>query len=509
MHRKRLAALLILPLLLTGCSSTQTQIMEQEASVTLPPVSQPYTAPVGDASLNYTAQAELFLPSLSGDQLVAQQVELTLNHGQHPAETVLRALFNFESNRRVQALGGDVRLQLAGVNPVEISCGVATVTLASSALQLSSPAFYTVCQGIAATLAPYGVSRVNVLVSGQTVAMDLTASLPLGTVTAAREVPLSTLWKQLDLRKPALNADVSQAGLNANVTLFFPVADGTGILAETRDVSFDGQTPAQLAQGLIDALSAGPQELTAAAPMPDVSALLSQPPDVSVGTESNGRTVTLRFAEGLDARLKEVGVDQVSFLASLTYTLTTFIPYLTQVTCVVGGETLTRAFTAENRLLTFPAGDLRRSDFAAYVMDVATLYLVRDARLTRVERSMPYYAARNPRALLLQLLDGPTATESAAGLQSLLPHYLGDADILGFSVAGDTLLINLSATFITGSSGLAPAEERLMAYSIINTLCDATGCRRVRFYFGSAAWDTLCGGVWWNGDFMRNTALVE
>ena len=64
------------------------------------------------------------LPSRDHSRLLAQQVQLTLNHGQHPAETVLRALFSFEANRRVDALGGDVRLQLAGVNPVEISCGV-------------------------------------------------------------------------------------------------------------------------------------------------------------------------------------------------------------------------------------------------------------------------------------------------------------------------------------------------------------------------------------------------
>ena len=122
---------------------------------------------------------------------------------------------------------------------------------------------------------------------------------------------------------------------------------------------------------------------------------------------------------------------------------------------------------------------------------------------------MPYYAARNPRALLLRLLDGPTVTEAALGYSSLLPDYLGDADILGFSVEGDTLLVNLSATFVTGTSGLTPDEERLMAYSMVNTLAKAASCRRARFYFSSSAWDTLCGGVWWNGDFMVNMSMVE
>lgn len=154
MRKRFLAALLCLTLLLGGCTSTQRQITDSGVSATLPPAAQPYTAPVGDAALDYTAQVELMLPSRDHSRLLAQQVQLTLNHGQHPAETVLRALFSFEANRRVDALGGDVRLQLAGVNPVEISCGVCTVTLGGLGLQLDHPSFYRACQGMAATLAP-------------------------------------------------------------------------------------------------------------------------------------------------------------------------------------------------------------------------------------------------------------------------------------------------------------------------------------------------------------------
>ena len=153
-HKRSLAALLGLTLLLGGCASTQRQITDSGVSATLPPAAQPYTAPVGDAALDYTAQVELMLPSRDHSRLLAQQLELTLNHGQHPAETVLRALFSFEANRQVDALGGDVRLQLAGVNPVEVSCGVCTVTLAASALQLDHPSMSRACPGLAATLAP-------------------------------------------------------------------------------------------------------------------------------------------------------------------------------------------------------------------------------------------------------------------------------------------------------------------------------------------------------------------
>ena len=141
--RACLTALLCLTLALSGCSATVDQVSRQGGSATLPPAAQPYSAPVGDASLDYTALVELYLPSLDGTHLIAQQAQLTLNRGRHPAEAVLRALFTYEGNRQVQSLGEDVSLQLAGVNPVEISCGVCTVTLAASALMLDHGAFYT------------------------------------------------------------------------------------------------------------------------------------------------------------------------------------------------------------------------------------------------------------------------------------------------------------------------------------------------------------------------------
>ena len=507
-HRRLLAVLLGLTLLLGGCASTQKRAEDSGASAPLPTAAQPYDAPVGDAALDYTALVELYLPSVDGTRLLSQQAQVTLNHGRHPAEAVLRALMTYEGNRLVRPLGDGVQLQLAGVNPVEISCGVCTVTLASTAMQLSHEALYTVCQAMAATLAPYGLHTLNVLISGRAVAMDITATLPLGSVTAHPESELPALWRQLEARRPGLRADPEQVSLSAAATLFFPTQEGTGLLAEPRDVSFAGQTPEQLAWGLISALSAGPQVLTSAAPMPDISSLLRSMPTVTE-LPGGGREIRLHFAPDLAAQLKACGVDMAGFLGSVTYTLSIFLPRLAQVVCFLGDEPLMNVLTAENRMLTFPDGVMSRSDFAPFLRDVAMLYFVRDEHLVAVPRPVPYYEARNPRYLLLRLMDGPTRAEGAAGLVSLLPAHLGDADMLGFSVRGDELLCNLSASFAAACQGVPAAQERLMAYSIINTLCDAVNCRRVRFFFGSLPQDTLAGSVWWNGSFLRNTSMVQ
>ena len=160
-------------------------------------------------------------------------------------------------------------------------------------------------------------------------------------------------------------------------------------------------------------------------------------------------------------------------------------------------------------MLTFLDGRMSRADFASYLKDVALLYFVQEDHLVATPRPVPYYEAHNPRYLLLQLMNGPTTSEAATGKRSLLPAYLGDADILGFSSQDGVLLVNLSTSFATGSTGLDATQEQLMAYSMINTLCRATGLRRIRFYFGSTAWDTIAGSLWWNGEFMENTSMAQ
>ena len=89
-----------------------------------------------------------------------------------------------------------------------------------------------------------------------------------------------------------------------------------------------GQTPAQLASGLISALSAGPQVLTSAAPMPDLNALLLYAPQIRELQDTGGRIAMLYFCEDLEDRLRNSGLDMAGFLGSVTYTLTAFIPPL-------------------------------------------------------------------------------------------------------------------------------------------------------------------------------------
>lgn len=503
---KRLAAifLVLLCVSLTGCAPAP----KPAPSVTLPPVAEDIVAPVGDAALAYAGPVALYLPSRDGQRLICQYETVALHHGRHPAEAVARALLAHPGNAEVLPLGGDVTLQLAASDPIELSGEVCTVNLTPSALQLDHDAFYTACQGLAATLCELpGIHAVNVLVAGESISLDAADCLPVGCVSPRVGVELPVLWSQMAARRTPVGDDPSQNPLTAAAILYFPLSSGDGIVCEARTLSFPGQSPEQLTLGLMDALAAGPVRSPDAAALPSASSLLASAPEAR-RLDSGGRTLTLHFVPELEERLSASNVDFACFLAALTDTLTGFVPSVTAVCMDVGGQPLTSVYNAALGSLLFPDGVVKREDFSAYPRMRTTLYLPLDGHLKRVSRSLPDDDAFHPRTLLRALMTAPSAAEREAGFAPLLPEGLSDADILGLSVVEDTLLVNLSARTAEAIrvSGL---DQHLMCRGLVSALCEQMGTRRVRFFFGGDAAQTLDGPIFWGGEFLYSSDLTE
>lgn len=499
MSIKRLTACL---LALTVCLTLLTGCKEQEPPAPLPGIPADLldaAAPIGDAGLDHSAVCTLYLPSRDGQQLLALYEPMTLTYSRHPAESIVRALLAHPGDSRVRPLGGGVTLSLSGANPVEVSGGVCTVSLTASALQLSLPDLYTVSLALAATLCELDdVHYVNLLAAGAPVAMDVNGKLPLGSVTAQTGQELPVLWDQLNARRTPVGESPAGVPLTAAAPLYFPLPEGKGIAPETRRLTFAGQTPEQLAEGLIAALSAGPEVLDAA--MPDLSAMLIAPPAVTQ-LESGGLRLTLHFPADVRSRIAAAGTDPACCFAALVTTLTTFVPSLQQVCILTGDTALTSVLSEPFGSLLFPGGLHHRQDYAAYLTAQTTIYGAGAGRLVPLAAALPYRTARDPRTLLLALAALPEE-------QAVLPAGLTDADILGLAIQGDTLLINLSERFaavIRGSS----MDQRLMVYSITGAMCSCLPVRRVAFFFGGRQAETLGGDVLWSGSFMHDPAMTN
>lgn len=499
---KRLMLLLLLcALTLSACTAPATT---QTVAVTLPPASNPYAAPTDDSGLGYAASTALYLPSRDGQRLIAQYTPLWLRHDVHPARAILEALLSFPANDDVHALGSGA-LSLHSQSAVEVSSGVCTVNLASSARQLTHQQLYTVCLAIASTLCELpDIDTVNVLIAGQAIAMDITDSLPLGAISPRPGEELPVLWEQMEARRAPLGEDPASTPVSATATLYFPLADGSGFLPETRSLSFSGQRPQQLALELVNALSTGAQYVTGTAEMPNVNSLLNVDPIIT-DLEDGGRLLTLRFNTNLEERLRQAGLDMPCFLGALHRTLTTFIPSISMVRMYVGDVLLTSLYSRTQGSQLFADGVMLRQHFDQYLMEQVTLYFARDGHLSPLSRAVPAARANDLRTLLTQLIAGP---ENASAFAATLPQGLSSADVLGLSMQDGTLLVNLSGAFAQAIS-TGSGDETLLCYSLVNTLCQATGLERVRFYFDGAMADTLAGKLCWGGEFLRSPGLIR
>ena len=93
--------------------------------------------------------------------------------------------------------------------------------------------------------------------------------------------------------------------------------------------------------------------------------------------------------------------------------------------------------------------------------------------------------------------------------QAVLPGELGDADLLGIGLDGQTLLLNFAPHFAAASEHLDETAERLLIYAVVNTLCELPAVRSVSFYINGTQPETLSGALYLPGKFMKNGSLVR
>ena len=492
---------------LTGCYTPLDTAFSPVA--TLPPATSRHLPPLGDEGMSYDSSEAMYLPSLDGQRLLAQYAPVALSHSQHSAESIVRALLSYPSNALVEELGAGVGLALYGPDPVEISGGVCTVNLSSSAMQLEHNVFHKVCMALAATLCEMpDIHYVNVLVADQAVGMDITGNLPMGSITAHPGDELPLLWEQLEARRAPVGTSPSAMPLTGTATLYFPLKGGEGVIAEPRNLTFPGQSADQLALGLLSALSAGPRYLKDTCDMPDIAQMMSANPLVA-DLEDGGRMLNLYFRQDLAQALSSTGVDPACYMASAVATLTTFIPAISSVRVYVGEKTIASLTHPTHGTMNFSGGFMRRADFQSYFMGQSTVFFSRGQQLAAVTRAMPDDDVLSPRALLAALMAGPTQAELDHGIEPSLPEELTADDVLGLSLEGDTLLVNLSSRFAQTVRQQAASWEQVVCYGMVNTLCRATGAARVRFFFDGKILEELGSSLYWGGEFLYNPGLID
>ena len=508
---KRIGLLCLFAVIVATVTACNGVPVKTEQPVSLPTVTVPYVAPIGDAALEYTADATLYLPSHDGTRLISTVQPVVFSAARLNAESIVRALLLYPGDSMASALGGSVKLSLYGANPVETSGDVATVNLAASALQLDRKTLYLCGQALTNTLTELnGIRYVNILVMDKQIGLDLASTLPMGALTRSYGGSLGAAYEQALSQRAQTDANLAEQRLSATVALYYPLASQNGVISEARHIAFASQSPEDMATRILTELSEGAVTVQGSPALPLLSGLLVEPPSIDEPVGGGGKIVTLRFDAALYDVLAAAGVPRASCFASLCYTLSTFLPNVTGVVMYIGDELVEHVMLGATEGILFENGVQQRSQYAPYLMDECTLYFAdaQNERLLAVKRPIPFYLRANPRALLLELFQGPSAADRPLHGQAVLPvGELTDADVLGLSLSDRTLVVNLSNRFMQAADGLSEKQDRLLAYSIVNTLLCGDHADRLCFFTAGAMPNGLSGEIEWAGLFYRNIGL--
>ena len=503
MTTRKLLALFLACLTLTGCASSITTHSPQ---VTLPPIDYREEAPAGDLQGSVSRRQVVDLLTADTGDLAPIEDSVRIHPFRWYLDALAGALLNMETADLI-SLPGYGRLSLTGSNPVEVSCGIATVNLAASALSLDHESLYTVCQALTNTLCENtDVEGVNILIGNVQPGLDIGGTTPAGTLALNDTENLITMWNRAESRRAAV-----QEGrrFTCDVTLYLPALNGQGILSEKRTLTFDDPAPEAVCLSLISALTQD-TALQSALPLPDMDRLLAAAPVI---TESAGeKLLSISLLPGIHASLNDMGIPLNLFAASLVYTATTFVPGLTGVRIDIGSEALTRLPLRESdpeEEITFSNGILRRAAFSRFLYDEMTLYMVRGDSLSPVRRAVPWYESRNPRYAFDELVKGSLPGDSRYPLGDPLPPNSSGGDLLGLSVSDDgtALKMDLSGHFIDLCGEESIRKQALAVYSVINSLIDTTGIRKAVIFIDGAQSDSL-PALDLRGTFLKNEDIL-
>ena len=503
--RRITAFILALSCLLTlsGCSGGKKEVSAPQA--TLAPAAVPYDAPDGDSFEGNNRSYRLYLPGQNGLQLVTRDMVLQTGSTNDTARKLVEALLSFEGDEEARSPGGGRQLSLYGENPIEISGGICTVNISSSALQLSYRDYYEACVAVATTLCELDeISFVNFLVADQSVGLDITGSLAMGSLTAHPDENLPVLWEQMEAKRTPLGDDIGRTSMSALATLYTPLDEGRGMTCENRILNFEGQTPQQMASALLSAMT----EADRSGAMEVLNTSLTHEPVISE-LEDGGRLITLTLRRDTADRLEDLDLDLACLLGAVTYTLTTFIPGIAAVCVRVEDTPVTELQSRRFGNITVLGGLLKRSMFGDFLKEHMTAWFVSGGRLVRTDTSVDRLDAESPRAQLESLIDGPGKRLRDDGIEASMPGNVRDDDILGIAEMDEILLINLSESFRSEIQAAGSEQERLICYSIVNTLCENTGKRKVCFFFEGEQVETIAGDIYWAGTFLYNPGLGE
>ena len=496
MHAKksaRLAALLLcIALCLCACSSDSASAPENTSVVLPEPPRMQHDQILG--SHTSEAEQEVTLYFASENNLSFNSATRSIPAGQDESliANTLDALFSDD------APGASAEVGLIGYDE---GCGIVNVNLSLEAgVNRSDQDYLLLCASIANSLLSLdGVEAVNILTGNRS---DPLCGLPLGVFVQPQE-NIAAVYAQIHSESERFPS-LTRSTITRNVMLYFPSTDGSCLLPEVRELSFETD---DYASAVISALAEGPLMRSCSfSAVPGSMDLLVSAPELAV-SDTGERIIELNFASMLTDYLAFAGVQPWQFYGSLALSLCGFVPETDALRISIDGFPVTECEMSGQRLV-FENGLMRRSDFTPIAGSSAQIYFANASdMLTRVEMPMSQSAALSAYDLLCTMIGADIAHH--ADIRSVFPEGITAQDILGVRVEDGTAIVNLSGRFYSRCQGISERQERLLVYAMVNTLAELEQVGAVSFLVEGNQIDSLAQNIYLKTSLLPDSGLVQ
>jgi len=453
---------------------------------------------LGDRTGDYYTEVKLYYESADGMELTSVTRNIYVPAGSTVADAAIEELFGSGDDMEHVA----VMPENAYVRNVYINGSIVTVDLNVNISSLRDEGeLVALVMAVTNTLTSIdGIEYVNVLINGRAEAVSM---LPLG-VQGFSETATSTVWSVVKMESGNFaGKDDPFVDITRNAVLYFPSSNGQWVLPEVRSITFENE---DYALRLINELMAGPSSGHPYLGFIASGANVLETAPVITVTDSGKRVLEIRLNNIVRDYLMLQGIPEWQFVASITMTMTSFVPDIGAVRILIDGEPVNQ-LNIRGHHRVFEDGCIPREAFSMYAGTVATLYFSDgEGGLRTVDRAISSRRSQSPHALVTQLIAGPSSSDM--GAFRTMPAGVSSGDLLGVSVVDGICTVNMSANFYRLCQAFNEEEEQLAVFSIINTLCEIPGINAVSIIIEGEQIENLSGSVYLFSPLLPNPGII-
>ncbi|MBQ4062347.1 MAG: GerMN domain-containing protein [Christensenellaceae bacterium] len=452
---KVLCAIAAIIILLTGCTTIKENNTISDLSLPSPPHKT-------EDSVKRSIMPSLYFFDSSYTKLLVETRELTVDENEHEADLIIEALLSGPAGDSAKALGSGLSLDY-----IEISGEIANAYLLADRTYDEQRKFI-ISVAITNTICDYfGVSYVSVFINGEALRIN---GYPCTVMQKSDTLNVVDLYNEYVARYSS-QFYIGNEEHDMTVILYFPDETGTYILPEVRTIPVVflediEECRKALCLKLIEELYKGPQ---------NKDNLKSCITNYAVAT----RFLNTEYDEDTDKL--SIVFSRSPFIPSENYAPNGFDPVMTASVYY----TIAGALGGIKRMdLIYPGKtvSLSRALTKIYMGSVITLYFPDEtgSYLFAVSRTVYFDSAHNPETYITELMHGPLETD----IDELKPAFSNDMHDSMFNsveVKNGIAYVDLTEDFAKAAKKMTDDNERIMFYSMINTLCSIPRINSVQF----------------------------